>query len=122
VQSREIGVGFKLKIPYVNWELGVDGKVAQEKTQTISVKLVPAQVKLEEGVVPIDMPLADALLEVAHIVHDAAVNPPVLGLEEGTITLQFVLTKDGSLSLLGVDASNSNVTTHRLEVGLVASP
>jgi hypothetical protein len=121
VQSREVGGGLKLKIPYVDWELGGDGKIAKEKTQTISVKLVPAPLKADEAVLPIDMPLADALLEVARIVHDATVNPPVLGFEEGTITLQFVLTKEGSLSLLGVDASESNVTTHKLDVGLVAS-
>lgn len=118
VQSKDVKGGLKLKIPYVDLELGADAGIAQEKTQTISIKLVPEPIKPVEADSPIDIPLADALVEVAEIVRKAYTSAPKLVLGEGSVTLQFVLTKNGSLSLIGVEAAVSNATTHKLVVGL----
>jgi hypothetical protein len=121
VQTRDVDGGLKIKIPYVDWEVGANFKIAQEQTQTISITLKPEASQSDRGAGPIDIPLTQALLEIAEIVRDAAMNPPVLGLDEAAVTLQFVLTRDGDLSLLGVSAKSTNVTTQKLVVGLVKS-
>jgi hypothetical protein len=118
VQSKDVKGGLKLKIPYVDLEVGTDAGIAREKTQIISIKLVPEPIKPVEADSPIDIPLADALVEVAAIVQKAYTSEPKLVLGEGSVTLQFVLTKNGSLSLIGVEAAASNATTHKLVVNL----
>ncbi len=69
VQAREVDGGLKIKIPYVEWELGAKAKIAHEKTQVISVTLRPeatAVVSFE----PIDIPLTD----VAHATRNGFVE------------------------------------------------
>jgi hypothetical protein len=112
--------GFKLKIPYVDWELGGKVKISREQTQVITVELTPAPPsKVDADFMPLDIPLAEAVLEVARLVAKGKGHG--LALAEASVELECVFTESGEVTLLEFSGKHEEAVTHTLTLKLKAS-
>jgi hypothetical protein len=119
VETRDATGKPVFKVPVLDWEIGPQLKIAQEQIQTISLSLAPIP-KGQEALraEPFDIPLTEALLEVAAIATFARQEEPKLALGDSSIEFQFGYTKDGKVTLLIFEGHMARATTHTLKVKL----
>jgi hypothetical protein len=93
------GAELKLKIPFVDVELGPTGSLQNQESQTIKVSFKPVPPRPETRERNIVHPLVDGISAVRRSILAASGGEEPLGLQEGTVILDFVYTKKGGVSL-----------------------
>jgi len=112
------------KVPVLEWEIGGEVKIASEQTQVLSISLAPPPVRLlgaRPDEVPIDIPIADGLVELTEIIRAAGIGDPplVLGEDGASVQLQFSFTADGKITLLIFEGHAARATTSTMTVKVV---
>jgi NTP-dependent ternary system trypsin peptidase co-occuring protein len=111
------------KVPVLDWEIGGQMQITREQTQVLSISLAPPEPQLgaRPDDVPIDIPIADGLVELTQIIRGAASGDPglVLGKDGASVALQFAFTADGKITLLIFEGHAARATTSTLTVKVV---
>lgn len=118
VTTFTIDAGVKFKIPFIDWELDVGHSVSEEYTHTIDMTLEPpvAGLAIDLGREPLSNQLVSALRTIRNVASAAPRGDIPLELAEGTVVLQFVVTRESKAEVLVVSGSRKDVTTHLLTV------
>jgi Trypsin-co-occurring domain 2 len=118
VRTKEAGGEFKLKVPFTEWELGVEGGVSKEHTTAISVVFEPAPPQADEAITGIKAELTRAIMSAADVANSVKQDHPDLALREASAKLEFVYSRAGGASLLPFSGKLGKVTTHTLTLDL----
>lgn len=113
VVARDAGAGFKLKIPLIDLELSAGVDYSETSTQTLYFKFA---LPTEEQKSLVEPELIDELKSAIEsfraavgVAEDARLGP-VLNLQGGCITLDFVFNTEGKIELISRVKLSSNVT------------
>lgn len=117
--TRSIGGGLDFRIPFIGMPVKVGTKVTRSDTHKIEISLAPPAEPAGEEVreATLDTALVDAIETIRAAVASAAGGDDPFVLDDATITLSFVVTGEGEISI-GVDGGLSNELTHTLTLGL----
>jgi len=110
--SKDAGGKITLKIPI---EISVGGKVANQQTQTIALTLVPAEEMHTFGHEDVEQDLVDSIYAIKEGVKNAAEESPKFKLQEATVGLDFMLDKEGNISVIAQGSGQSQIT-HSLKL------
>jgi hypothetical protein len=110
--SKDAGGKITLKIPI---EISLGGKVANQHTQTIGLTLVPVGELHTFGHEDVEQDLVDAIYAIKEGIKNATEEPPQFKLQEATVGLDFILDKEGSISVIA-QGSGQSQTTHSLKL------
>jgi hypothetical protein len=122
IATTAAGGGLDFRIPFIGMHLSMGATVTKSDTHTIDITLVPQDL-LTYAVrdYPVETVLLDAIGTIRTIMAGAAGgNDPFL-LQEGTVTLVFAVTKDGTITL-GFNSEFKNEITHTLVLTLALPP
>jgi hypothetical protein len=113
------GAGFEWKVPVLGLTLKGGAKATHSNTSTVHVALVPPDHEGGGGALKVDADLEDELVNGVHLIREAvnqsAVSEPQFKLKEGSVELEFVVTKEGNLSLL-LTAEAKDEVTHTMKL------
>lgn len=101
------------KLEYKPINLNLSGKYQKQDVQTISISLIPEKEVTLYKTVDIDVELSEAIDVIREALEEAASSKPVYKLDKAQITLQFVITKEGGISVI-VGASGKSEETHTI--------
>jgi hypothetical protein len=120
VATRSAGGGIDFRIPVIGMAVKVGGKVSRKDTHTIEITLVPPDLKrppeLRDG--DIESVFVDAIGTIRAAVATAAAGDDPFALTDGTVTIAFAVTREGTITL-GVDGELGDELTHTLKLSLV---
>lgn len=112
--SKDAGGKITLKIPI---EISLGGKVTDQKIQTIALTLVPVEEMRVFGREDVEQDLVDAIYAIKAGIKNAAEESPKFKLQEATVGLDFVLDKEGNISVIAQGSGQSQMT-HSLKLFL----
>lgn len=116
IRTEALGGGFEFKI--FGFGIKIKGKVTEADTQTIQLKLVPADAAETFSEEEVSATLVTALRAVRDSAARAAASEPRFKLEEGSIELNFEVTQDGEIEIVVVgEAERTNIQTVSLSLG-----
>ena len=118
VATATAGGGLDFRIPFIGMHLAMGATVTKSDTHTIDITLVPQDL-LTYAVrdYPVETVLLDAIGTIRTIMSGAAGgNDPFL-LQEGSVTLAFAITQDGTITL-GFNGELKNEITQTLQLTL----
>ena len=115
VVTREIGGGLKIRIPFTDRKVGLDGKLDSAETQTISLTVVPAERLETFAAKDFSESLVRALLEIERGLSEGINTEPRLLMKSGSVELQFVVGREGSIELVAKGEGRSE-STHAIKV------
>ena len=122
VETRDAQGKPVFKVPVLEWEIGTTLKISEDQTQTVKLSLEAIPDQVDEALTEsFDIPLTEALLEIAEVADFASEGTPRLGLGNSSVSFQFSCTKDGKLTLLIFEGHLARATTHTLTVRLKAA-
>ncbi|MGZ4848280.1 MAG: trypco2 family protein [Halobacteriota archaeon] len=110
--SKDAGGKITLKMPI---EVSLGGKITDQKMQTIELTLVPAEEMRTFEYEDIEKDLVEAIYAIKEGIRNAAVESPKFKLQEATVGLDFVLDKEGNISIIAQGSGLSQVT-HSLKL------
>jgi len=123
VATTAVGGGLDFRIPFIGMHLSVGGAVTKSDTHTIDITLVQQDLlkTFEIRDYPVETVLLDAIGTIRTIMTGAAGGDDPFLLQEGTVTLAFAITKDGTVTLgLNGELKNEVTQTLQLTLGLPA--
>jgi len=117
VLEKSADAGFKFKIPVIDLEVGPKVTIKDSQTQTITLTLVPAK-EPQTLFKSINVPetLYNALLDIDSSLKNALVTEPRFALSEGAIELNFVVDKDGTVTVIVFGGGRDVQTTNTLKL------
>jgi hypothetical protein len=109
------GGEFEWKVPFVGLTLKGGVKLTRSNTSKLSITLVPPSPEEDLRELGIDTAaleenIVHAVADLRNAIAEAAVDEPRFLLEKGGIELEFVVTREGSLSLLASGEHKDEVT------------
>ncbi|MGZ4846514.1 MAG: trypco2 family protein [Halobacteriota archaeon] len=110
--SKDAGGKITLKIPI---EISLGGKITDQKMQTIALTLVPVEEMHTFGYEDIQQDLVEAIYAIKEGIRNAAVESPKFKLQEAIVGLDFVLDKEGNISVIAQGSGLSEMT-HSLKL------
>ena len=116
------GVGLQFSVPVVGWTAGVDASREAVTTQTLELAFEPVVPPLlMRGAVTVEQALVDGINALKGALQYAQIGDNPWNLLSGRVELEFVVTLQGSISLV-VDRNKSQEGTQKLslEIGPVS--
>jgi hypothetical protein len=119
VATGSVGTGLAFRVPVIGMEIHAGVKVTKKDTHAIDITLVPPYQENNQAVRGdnVEEALVDAVATIRRAMASAATGADPWVIEEGTIDLAFVVTREGSICL-GAQGELSNEVTHTLRLGL----
>lgn len=120
VAVRDLGAKVEFKVPFIGMPLSFGSKISTQNTHTITIELVPPDPKgrftVRSGA-DVDETLLEAIETIRTAISVAAGSDDSFVLRSSQVELTFVVTEEGSISLIGT-ADMSSEVTHTLRLTL----
>ncbi len=110
--SKDVGGKITFKIPI---EFGFGAKITDQKIQTIALSFVPVEEMHMFGREDIEKDLVEAIHAIKEGIRNAAEESPKFKLQEAQVGLDFVLDKEGKISVIAQGSGESQIT-HSLKL------
>ncbi|MCX4586234.1 hypothetical protein OOK40_25000 [Streptomyces sp. NBC_01481] len=115
VAAATAGSSWNFRLPFLGMKLKIGRSVTQRDTHLIEMTLVPPdlaqQHELRDGTV--DSVLVDAITMIRRVMASASAGEDPFHLKDSTVSLEFAITEDGTVSL-GLDGTLHEEVTHTL--------